>query len=86
MEPESSGIQGLKTINSSHQPNKNSILGSQYLRNLAEEFDDTTNIVTSTLTIDKFTSSDIGEYSCRLDKDGSTGRVSVDTVILKLQG
>ena len=43
-------------------------------------------VVTSELSINKFSSANAGEYSCRLDSDGSLLRVSEQRVILKLQG
>ena len=64
----------------------NPLAGDQYLMNLVEEFDPSTKIVKTTLTIDSFANSDAGEYSCRLAKDGSTSQVTEDSIILKLQG
>ena len=43
-------------------------------------------MVSSELSINKFSSANAGEYSCRLDNDGSLLRVSEQRVILKLQG
>jgi hypothetical protein len=60
--------------------------GDQFVKNEVETYDTQTKVVKSVYTIASFKDSDIGEYSCRLDKDGSTTRASRDRVVLKIQG
>ena len=70
---------------SKKRPLINPLSGATLVENDFEEVLES-KVVSSELSINSISGADTGEYSCRLDSDGSLLRISEQRVLLKLQG